>query len=157
VVSWVGPRLMAHLGNLGKQHDAEPLTFDYFGEQVTVTDTFNDIDYLEFLEQSEGEKKSNLDFLRDVSRLLFDDDNYARFWAGRRRGKQTIKDVFDTLMDLIEAASGRPTGLPSDSSDGQQATGQSSAVVSSSLTERLAGRPDLQLVVAQAAEARAAG
>jgi hypothetical protein len=149
---------MAHIGSLGASPRADDaIVFDYFGEDITVTETFNDIDYLEYLEApDEDEKASNLSFLRDVSRMLFDEENYEKFWAGRRRGRQSISDVFDTLTKLIEQASARPTGQPSDSSDGQPGTEPKSGGVSSSVLERLAGRPDLQLVVVKRHEALSA-
>lgn len=150
---------MAHLGSLGKKYEpSEALTFDYFGETFTVADNLTDLEYLDFIEEAATEDVNSdkgRTFLKEFARLCLGDD-FERFWKTAKSNRQTMADVFTSLSEIMEAATARPTESPSDSSDGQQSTAPRSEGVSPSVLAQLDGRPDLQLVVVKAAEARAA-
>lgn len=149
---------MTHLGTIGNPRSIDPVTFDYFGAEITANPSLTDLHYLDFMEKVSGLAPSDpasLRFVKDFARTCLADGEFERFWTLALENKQSQEDVFAALMEVLEASTTRPTELPSDSSAGQQETETRSAGVSSSLAERLEGRPDLQLVVKQAAEARA--
>lgn len=151
---------MGHIGALGTVYEPDPITFDYFdGAVITVADTLTDLEYLDFIEDAADtatDSRKGRQFIKDFARLCIAPEDFDRFWALAKKHRQNTTDVFDTLMEALKAATARPTGQPSDSSDGQQPTAPRSEDGSSSVMEQLAGRPDLQLFVAQAAEARSA-
>jgi hypothetical protein len=150
---------MTHLGSLGNtSRTAEAITFDYFGEEIRAVPGLSDLHYLDFLEEASGtspDDPKSWQFIKNFAKACLDDGEFEKFWRLARKHGQTGIDVHDVLNKLIEAATGRPTEQPSDSSDGQSSTEPKSTGVSSSLAARLAGRPDLQLLVHQAQEARA--
>lgn len=150
---------MAHLGSLGTSREPDALTFDYFDETpIAASPSLTDLDYLDFMEEAENVAVTTAKgrrFVKDLARLCIAPEDFDRFWSLAKKHRQSQTDVFDTLMQVVEAATARPTGQPSESSDGQQPTARRSAGGSSSVTEQLAGRPDLQLVVAAAQEALA--
>lgn len=83
-----------------------------------------------------------------------DEDDYARWESLARKHRSTGEDMIRIVMEGLTA---RPTVQPSDSSDGPSATvGSSTDASSLRVITRLQGRPDLQLMVLQAQEARAA-
>lgn len=147
---------MAHLGTLGAERPSVVVTFDYFGEQFTASPTLSDLDYIDFLERSSGmtpQDPASIVIVKEFGRACLAEGEFDRFWTLAKANRQTQVDVFEVLMKVLEAVTARPTESPSGSSDGQQPTETRSTDVSSSLEARLAGRPDLQLVVKQAAQA----
>ena len=148
---------MTHLGSLGKPRDNDAITFDYFGTEITAH-TVTDLEYLDFMEQIGSLTPDNPEsqrLVKQFARLCFGDETFEQFWTLARANKQSQEDVFEVLMQVVEASTGRPTESPSGSSDGQSPTATRSTDDSSSLADRLKGRPDLQLVGLQAQEARA--
>lgn len=79
----------------------------------------------------------------------------TRFRQTARAKKATLDDLIGVFRQVVEARTDRPTGRPSDSSAGPPATAESSAPDYSLVQERLErdGRPDLALIVHQAAQA----
>lgn len=66
-------------------------------------------------------------------------------------------ELLAVVVDAVKVISGRPTSQPSDSSGGLRTTSPTYAVASSTpVIDRLSGRPDLQLMVRRATEARSA-
>jgi hypothetical protein len=132
--------------------------FDFFGESFR----FNPADeyqweLMEFAEAATGGADSELlSGIAAVMRLLksaIHADDWQRFRTSAKTNKARVREH---LMPVVWAAFSqpidRPTGLPSDSSDGQPTTPENSADDSSSrVIARLEeqGRPDLALVVAQ--------
>lgn len=79
-----------------------------------------------------------------------------RFDAVCDRECPSYEQLAAFVASVVRAISERPTKRPSDSSDGSPSTEPVSTVVSSSpVIRRLQGRPDLQLMVMMAQEARA--
>ena len=149
---------MTHLGTLGNtSRTTEVIAFDYFGEEIHAVPGLSDLHYLDFLEEASDttpDDPKSWGFIKNFAKACIGED-FERFWLLARQHGQTGVDVHDVLNKVIEAASGRPTGLPSDSSDGQSSTVARSTGSSSSLAARLEGRPDLELLVFRTQEARA--
>lgn len=149
---------MADLGDLGVARVNDAITFSYFGESITADPGLTDLHYIDFMEKAAGmavDDPRSLLFLKDFGRACLAPGEFDRFWAAALANRQSQEDVFAVLMKVLEAATGRPTVTPSDSSPGQPPTAESSTASSSSAQERLSGRPDLQLFVQQAEAARA--
>ena len=148
---------MAHLGSLGTPKGDTTVTFDYFGTEITSTGV-TDTEYLDFMEDVEGLASNDprlQRFVKSFARICFGEEQFEEFWRVAKANKQNTDDIFDVLTKVLEASAGRPTEQPSDSSDGQPSTEPKSTGSSSSLQARLAGRPDLELLVFKAQEARA--
>jgi hypothetical protein len=146
---------MAHLGSLGTSKPGDSITFDYFGEQITAN-VVTDLDYMDFMEEIGALTPDNPQsqrLVKDFARLCFG-DSFDTFWRLAKDNRQSQEDVFDVLTKIVEASTGRPTVQPSGSSDGQSST-EAKSTVGSSLEERLAGRPDLQVIVGQAQAVKA--
>lgn len=149
---------MTNIGSLGVSKATAGISFDYFGAEVRAVEGLSDLHYLDFLEEASGaapDDPKSWQFIKNFARACLHSDDFDTFWTLARQHGQTTLDVHDVLSKVLEAATGRPTVQPSDSSDGQQHTETKSTGVSSSLGARLAGRPDLQLMVTQATKARA--
>ena len=144
---------MTHLGSFGETHESSDITFDYFGQTIRANPELGELDYVEFMDKAgsvEAEGALGLSFVKDFARLCIASDQFDEFWGLARKHKQHVEDVFKVLRAIVEQVSDRPTTQPSDSSDGRTTTGtKSEAGLSSTLQERLAGRPDLQLLVLQ--------
>ena len=84
-------------------------------------------------------------------------DQWERFRKTARSNKaQTKRDLMPIVVQIFTQATERPTGLPSDSSAGQQSTPESSEVASYRRVverEEASGRPDRALMVQMAQEA----
>jgi len=154
---------MGSLGSLGTKHedvDVELLTFDYFGTELRVDPNLTEVDLLDFLEGAEDldtRDAGALKVLKDLCRSAIHPEDFDRFWALAREHRQGIEDRMAVALACVEAAAARPTQPSSVSSGGPSATATRSEGDSfSQVRSRLAGRPDLQLVVDQAEEASVA-
>lgn len=140
--------------------DDEPLTFEYFGEELRVSPELTDADLLDFLEvqadlKADDPKAGSIvkEFLRNVIHV----DDFDRFWALAKKHRQTVDERSETAFKLIEAAvNGTPTVQSSDSSAGLQQIDSSSTDASSlraqhRLEEK--GRADLAVAVLQRRQA----
>lgn len=133
---------------------------EFFGEQIRVVDDVSDFAIMEFAEVAEGVDQHALAGMAAMYRLLQEivhPDDWAKFRAAARKNKASSGDVLPLIVQAVEAASARPTERPSDSLDGPPsiATSLTDGSAGEAL-EMLAGRPDLQLMVVQAQEARSA-
>jgi hypothetical protein len=89
----------------------------------------------------------------DVIKSCVADNEWLRFKQHAIKVRADDQDMLDFVKRTFEVLSDRPTKQPSDSSDGLQATKQSSTEdLSSRVLSRLGGRPDLQLAVIKAQE-----
>lgn len=149
---------MTHLGSLGKPKNRDAVVFDYFGVDITAKPGLSDLHHLDFMEKAADLAPSDpksWGFVKDFARMCLG-NSFDEFWQLALDNGQDQQDVYETLTKVLEAATARPTESPSDSSDGPRDIEPNSTAGSSSLAARLAGRPDLQLVVAQARAARSA-
>jgi len=131
-----------------------------WGESFHLVDEPSEFAFLEFAEASEDIDSSKLAALAAVMRLLREtiaDQDWARFRASARKNKAKIEDLLPVLVSVFIGGDVRPTGRPSGSSDGSEATGASSEDgVSSEALSLLGGRPDLQRIVHLASVSRTA-
>lgn len=133
----------------------EPLTFDYFGEELRVSPDLTDADLLDFMElqadlDSEDPKAAAL--LKQFIRAVVHTDDFDRFWALARQHRQSTEERAKVAYKIIEAATSTPTARSSDSSAGPQRTDSSSTDASSLRAQhRLEdkGRADLAVAVLQ--------
>lgn len=155
---------MATLGDFGVEHPPVDDTFGWFGSEIRVHPDLSDLAIIDLFSSmaTYGKKDTEagpdaLAAMAGVTALLVHPDDVDAFTVLARRHRQTMEDVASLAMELLAALSGRPTQLPSDSSDGQRSTGTRSGDVSSSPALRLLeGRPDLQAAVVMAERERAA-
>lgn len=138
---------------------------EFFGERFPLNPAEDyQWELMEFAEMATGEELGLLEERAAVMRVLrgaITADQWERFKATARKNRAQVREH---LMPVVVAAfaqplGSRPTGLPSDSSDGQQPTPLNSAVDSYSQViarEEAAGRPDRALMVLMAQETSAA-
>jgi hypothetical protein len=125
---------------------------EFFGEQFGLNAEVSEFSLMEFAEAAaDGLDANAMAGMAAMMRLIKEcivTDDVSRFLKSARKNRAGSEDLIPILKATFEQVTERPTGLPSDSSDGQSATVPSSVVsaVDKGL-ERLAGRPDLQLAV----------
>jgi hypothetical protein len=110
---------------------------------------------------SEGTDSDELEGLAAMSDMLEDslaDGEYPRFRAHARKVKASTAEILNLCRDTMAALAQRPTLRPSDSSDGPVAASETSSddPVARVIARIPETRPDLRLIVAQGAQARAA-
>lgn len=133
---------------------------DFYGEKFTLVEKVGDYALMEFAESAERVDSESLAGLAAIMRLLkaaIPEADWPRFQATARKNRASVDVCMELVMVLFEQEAARPTGRPSDSSGGPRIiepnfTGGSSSPV----IDRLNGRPDLQLMVLRAQEARSA-
>lgn len=132
----------------------------FYGETFNFVDNVGDFALMEFAESAERVDTESLAGLAAIMRLLkaaVVEDEWTGFQATARKNKATVEACMKLVMEVFEREADRPTVRPSGSSDGPPPTAGKSVDVSSlRVAQRLEGRPDLQLMVLQAAEARSA-
>lgn len=134
---------------------------EFFGETFTVPERFNHRLLTRFaklarkgVDSDDSEGMAAIDDLIDQCVMPYD---MERFDAVCDRERPSFEELMEFMHDVLEAISARPTGQPSDSSDGLQTTSPNSADGSpSAVVARLEqqGRPDLALMVTRAQESR---
>lgn len=149
---------MGHLGDFGTARDGNDATFGWFGTAVRVHPDLTDLALIDLVQQltSVGDDNGEeaVSAVSGIATMLVHPDDFDAFWTTARTNRQTMEDVVQLAAHLIGGLAGRPTRLPSASSDGQQPTDPSSTDDSSSEALRLLdGRPDLQVAVLRAREA----
>ena len=151
---------MANLGSFGTDRprvaQAEPDTFTWFDQPIRLVDEVNEVELIDLMDTArefDANDMAALVVLKDGLRTVIDPADFDTFWALAKQHRQGIEALAEVMKDLMEAMTGRPTQQPSDSSDGRLITGESSPVVSTSPATR--GRPDLELIRSDGAEAQA--
>lgn len=153
---------MASLGKFGKEiptHEVESDTFDYFGETITVHPLLTDVVFIDFVEIANSISEENvvagMVAVKELLRRVIDDTSFDLFWETGNKNRQNLEARMVVAQEVFAAVADRPTVLSTDSSDGPTPTLITSVDGSpSQVITPFAGRPDLQLVVAQVAEAR---
>lgn len=132
----------------------------FFGEPIRLADTVSEWALMEFAEVAETVDDASLAGMAAVMRLLKESvlaEDWLKFRALARTNKASVEDCMPVVVAVYTTETGRPTVRPSDSSDGPPATSTNSTDVSAGVAvAALAGRPDLQLMVLSAQEARSA-
>ena len=125
---------------------------EFFGESFDLNAEVSEFALMEFAEAAaDGLDADAMAGMAAMMRLIKEcvvKADVARFLKSARKNRASSKDLLPILKAMFQQVTERPTGLPSDSSDGQSVIVPSSVVsaVDKGL-ERLAGRPDLQLAV----------
>ncbi len=151
---------MASIGSFGTPRDAvvETDTFDWFGTEVRTNPMLSDLDLADFMEVAGGidadDPKTAIAAMGTVKGFLrsaVHEDDFDAFWATAKTNRQGLQDLLPVAMQIMGAVLGRPTGLPSVSTDGQQPTQVSSSRDAASVAaQAYPDRPDLQLAVLHA-------
>lgn len=145
---------MASLGNFGVERPPVEETFGYFGVTLRTNPDLSDVMVVDLF----GELSKSPDDVRRLASTLVHPDDVEEFWELVRNHRQSLEDLATLAMALIEALTERPTQRPSGSSDGPSSTDARSEDGSSlPALHVLNGRPDLQVAVVQASDARKAG
>ena len=125
---------------------------EFFGESFDLNAEVSEFALMEFAEAAaDGLDADAMAGMAAMMRLIKEcvvKADVPRFLKSARANRAGSEDLLPILKATFEQVAERPTGLPSDSSDGQTVIVPSSVVsaVDKGL-ERLAGRPDLQLAV----------
>jgi hypothetical protein len=165
-----------HLGSFGTRREAVEADFEYFGETIRVHPDASDLYQAELMivasgidvgeidlndpnswtaEQATAVQKAN-DAAVNALRGVIHPDDWDLFFKTAQANRQQTLDLMALSKQVTEAVAGFPTGQPSGSSAGRQNTKQKSKAASSARRglKALEGRPDLQMAVVKAYEAR---
>lgn len=137
-------------------------TFDYFGESFERAEEFPAFAYAEFCEAiADGAEENSQQATGVALRLAVAsvaEKDRQRFRAVSRKRNAKVNDWLQVFYDWTAAEAERPTGQPTDSSDGPEATPQTSesqpvaSVTSLPEVEPTRGpRPDLALAISRSA------
>lgn len=135
---------------------------DFFGERFALPRRFNSRLLWRFMRAADdgidSESAEGIVLMDKLLDAVVRPEDHKRFDQVCDRECPDDEQLIEFAMEAVQKIAARPTGRPSDSSDGPRTTSTSSAGDSSSpviarLEER--GRPDLALIVAQAQESRA--
>lgn len=165
---------MASLGDLGVVKPKEVDSFGWFGTEIRVHPSLTDIVLMDFAEKAQAIDENSpevMGFIKMQMRVVIAPEDFDAFWQAALDNGQDSGDLMRVMKTIVETKAERPTQLPSDSSAGHARTVTTSPDVSSwpategsQLTamdrraiEAMPGRPDLALVVMEAAKQRAAG
>jgi hypothetical protein len=150
---------LGSFGDGGPQPAEQEATYGvvtYFGKPLrVVTDPLSlELtleEFLDFASTLDGtEDPRAVGAVRAFLRCIIHPDDFQSYWRLVRERRQDIEKQMAFGKYVIELVTGRPTGLPSDSSDGRQTTtANSEDDLSLRVQRRLeeAGRPDLAEVV----------
>ena len=125
---------------------------EFFGESFDLNDTVSEFALMEFAEAAaDGLDADAMAGMAAMMRLIKEcivEADLARFLKSARANRARSEDLLPIFKATFEQVTERPTGLPSDSSDGQTVIVPSSVVKPADKgLEHFAGRPDLQLAV----------
>jgi hypothetical protein len=180
-----------HLGSLGTERPQFDCDFEWFGATIRANpDVSPELELADFMKRASsidlGEVDTDnvtpeqiakaagaMEAVTELIRPLVHPDDFDTFWDLAKRNRQDIQDLMNVAMQLVEVASGFPSGRPSSSSAGRSRTKQRSRVGSSPRASRAAhkrtgspdpvatralslvpGRPDLQAAIVRAHESR---
>lgn len=150
---------MGTLGSFGAARPVVDESFGWFGTDIRVHPDLSDlaiIDLFAAMQDVDADENASavLAAMGSVSATLIHPADADEFMRLARKNRQTMEDIVRLAMEVLGALAGRPTLLPSDSSDGQQETAPTSTDDSSAKAMRaLAGRPDLQVAVLRRSKA----
>jgi hypothetical protein len=175
---------VASLGSLGNRRPTIDLDFDWFGHTVRVNPHASDLVEIDFLEKAKSIDMEGIDTnaltaenmaamsraaqvaadaaIGSVRRVIHPDD-WDGFWKAAIDNGQNLEDLLELQKTIVEAVANFRTGQSSDSSPGPVTTPAKFEVdlpspalspeAARSLA-RLETRPDLQVAILRAEEAR---
>jgi hypothetical protein len=141
---------------------SEPETFEFLGESFAVAERVSTLALMRFAKIASAgvdvDDMAGLAAMYDLLQQAVDPSDWARFESHADAQRVQSDDLLAVIQEVLPIIAARPTGRPSDSSDGRPRTSEPSADDSSSqviarLEQR--GRPDLALMVDEAQRARA--
>lgn len=126
----------------------------FCGEQFTTSERIGLMPLMRYASaEKSGDYMGGLVALYDLLSQCIDEKDWGRFQLVAERERADEDALTDVVKDVIEAIAARPTERSSDSSDGP-VTVTSPDVASRLVTDfESKGRPDLALLVSQAASA----
>lgn len=134
----------------------------FFGESIRLADEPNEFAMAEFAQAASSVDSNGIAALATIMDLLeacVHPDDWQRFRRTARANRAKVeRDLMPVVVAVFESETERPTQRPSVSSDGPTIIGLNSPAGSSQPDiDRLVGRPDLMVVVEDAAAARLTG
>jgi hypothetical protein len=127
---------------------------EFFGDKYELNDDVSQFALLEFARAaSEGQDGDTMEGLASLLRLVEEcvaEKDRKRFLGSCRKNRASADDLTTVLQAAFEVKAERPTGRPAVSSDGPSSIEPKSDANSAVKASTLIGRPDLQLMVAQA-------
>lgn len=143
---------MVSLGNLGTAPEQQVITdvttFDWFGATIRLplleVSELELIDLMEKVTTTDENSPAAVVVVKNMFRQVIHVDDFDLFWDLAKQNRQKVETLMPVYQVLLEAATGRPTQQPSDSSSGRPGTSESSPTPSTPPVSR--GRPDLQLL-----------
>lgn len=172
---------MATIGTFGRTYAKVELDFDYFEATIRVNPSCSKAALVEFMAEAGGIDQENevmaAQLIMRTMREVVHPDDFDRFWTIAKRERQDPQtDILPVAQAVLEAVTGFPTGQPSASGPGPATTrpkfevdlpsqdtpavyrpapGQPDLDQLTTAGLRLTqGRPDLQVAVLRASEAR---
>lgn len=134
----------------------------FLGEQFTIADRVSSLAVMRFAKVAssdvDGDDMEGLAAMYDLLEQCIDPAQWRAFQAHADKQRAQSDDLLQLIQEVLPRIAARPTGQPSDSSDGLESSSGSSVDDSSSrVIARLErqGRPDLALMVDQARASRA--
>ncbi len=136
-------------------------SIEFYGQQFELDDTPSEFALMEFAEAAaDGADGDTMQGMASMLRLIrgcLTAEDWPRFARTARTNKAAAKDLLPVFEAAFGQATERPTGQPSDSTDGLPTiTPKPASNSAGKVSTLLAGRPDLQLAVRKAREAAAA-
>lgn len=133
---------------------------EFFGERFTIADRIGLMPLMRFAKVAQAGVDSadlaGLAAMYDLLEQCLAEDEWRRFQVCADKNRADGEQLMGVVAEVMGKLSARPTSRPSGSSDGPSIIEpRSEAGSSSAVMDRLSGRPDLQLMVMRAQEARA--
>lgn len=134
---------------------------EFLGERFRIADQVSSLALMRFAKVAssgvDADDMEGLAALYDVLEQCIDPGQWAAFQKHADRKRAQSDDLLELVKEVLPRIAARPTGRPSDSSDGPptqnaHSAGDSSSRVITRLEGR--GRPDLALMVQQAQDSR---
>lgn len=133
---------------------------EFFGEKFGIVSEPNEFALDEFAAAAEDVESDSMAARAAIFRLVQESivpEDWARFRACARKNRATQDQLLPVVAAVYEQATERPTGLPVDSSTGQDVTPlKSESKPADPVMERFEGRPDMQAAVLQMRAVRSA-
>lgn len=142
-------------------HSDSPNVVSWMGAEFKIADKIGIMPMLRYANLAEeGTDSLDMHGLSAMYLLIqqcLNEDDWVRFQKHATVKRADDNDLMKFVQDVMERLSGRPTQKPSDSSDGPKTTEPSSEDAATlRVLDRTEGRPDLQLAVLEAQEAKQA-
>jgi len=123
------------LGDLGSgEHEKVIASFGYYGATIRVNPNLSEVSVMDFLEQADTIGASDprtMVVVKKWIRANIHPDDFDKFWKLVNDHGVGTDDLMRLMWKILEGVTARPTGRPSDSSDGPTVTTSASPDTSS--------------------------